>query len=240
MTNIVSRPLELPSRVSMRVDMDTYPMRPYTMPCDMYEESDLLGGLNGLRRVAPFQHDTWFLEPFYKDCTNIIIDAEAGKAYTDRGFPLPDGIINKKCLSAFEEQSQLNSWPTDVRYVHCLRSWTNVDGNSAVEGQAVLVVDMIVKNADYLTRRRLLESNFELLGFKRTPMVHSPNLIPRFPESDAADLWAGLHLSNQTMPGAPRYGGIVEKRSDSPYLHSKEAECSTGMSWVFHPFKSLK
>lgn len=239
MTNIVSQPLELPSRVSVRVDMDTYPMRPYKTSCDMFEENAALGSSNGLRRVAPFQHDTWFLEPFYKDCTNIIIDAEAGKAYTDRGFPLSDGIINKKCLKAFEEQARLNDWPTDVRYVHCLRSWTNVDGSSAVTGQAVLVIDLIVKNIAYLTRRRLLERNFELLGFKRTALVHTPNLIPRFPEADAPDLWAGLHLSNQEMPGHPRYGGIIEKRSDSPYLHSKEYECSTGMSWIYHPFKSL-
>lgn len=245
LTEPVSAPLPLPLRSVMqeRVKVPSFPMEPYKMPCDLYEcMEDVACDGDKLRRRAPHQSEVWWLEPHYKGCVPVVIEAKTGLLYTNRGYLMQGNyILDKEAIEAIKSQYHEPTWPAEVEWIHGLRFYNTftTDGKVTEWEQCILIVDLVVRGLTYLQRRVLLEKNFDQLGFKRHPQAKMPYLVPRYTEEEAPHLWAALHLQNQLFgPNSELYTGIVEKRSDSPYIFQTDDDARGAMSWIYHPFDS--
>lgn len=239
---VTSVPPPLPLRSVMtplKKPIPSLPMSPYTMNYDLYEESVVhTGNLTGLRRVAPHQNDTWWLEPFYYGATPIVVDAEKPCVYSRSGLLMSEYVFDNRMLSAIAEQAQKAEWPCEMRYLHALRFHAYMGNTATNLGQGLIIIDAMIPKLPYIERRKLLERNFEQLGVKRIVSCLNPFLVPRFAQQEAEDLWMALHLKNQDHLPHTLFSGIVEKRESSPYIFSLDNEIATALNWINHPFKS--
>lgn len=193
--------------------------------------------MTGLKRSAPFQHEDWYLEPFYGKAVNIILDTLTGDVFTSRHYPVANQIVTEDLLQSIVDSTDHASWPSDFRFLHALRFCFVDQGpnDKVVFEQPTVAIDALVRGKTYLERRKVLEEHLPQLGVRVLPKREKLYLVPRFSESEGDTLWAALHLANQEFK-EPLYAGIIEKRASAPYIFQMEGECTTAMSWLYHPF----
>ena len=250
---VVSRPPVLPKQTTLPplhsvltrgTDCDTVPMHPYKMPYDLCEFSPITSSHpSGLKRIAPIQHKRWWLEPYYAQCSPLLVDAANSKVYTPTGFLCYQKHFTEVTLATLKHTVEREAWPTAAgRFLHVLRFYNVKDPVQDGPESAILIVDVVVRDHSYSERRSLLEKHFKQLGVRSLPAFDTPFLIPRFDGTETHALWAGLHLENQASLDAnrlPLYQGIIEKRESSSYLFRPNVAQDTCMNWIAHPFTDL-
>lgn len=213
-------------------------LAPWNTKQDLYSEG--WGSLekSGLIRNAPHQRGEWFLEPFYNGLLPTVVCATTGEMFTKCLYRMAHDLYMSDPADHIAKVATLPSWPKEVKWVHTLRGInTTVSAPNRMYGTSLLVVDIIVPNMSYGDRRKIIEAHFEPLGIRLDPFKRTEKAmaVPRFAESEAESLWAGLHLQNQEF-ATPLYGGIVAKRKVSPYLFQTEKSYPPYLNWMYHPF----
>lgn len=187
---------------------------------------------SGLTRIAPVQPTAWGFSPVYRDSTPTLIDAKTGKAYARTGDellqPLPKNVLDH--ILGLE-------LPDEIRWLHTARVLGLSNLNPA--GVAVLIYDIIMPGVQLSDRLDYLDKILvPQIGFRQPLEVDRVYAVPTFAESDADDLWAALHLTNQIMSpsGGGPYTGILARELSSTYKIQNDDYRKPSLAWHYHPF----
>jgi hypothetical protein len=100
--------------------------------------------------------------------------------------------------------------------------------------QGTLIVLDVIEPGTYLKRRARMESEFPIAPLEPMELKgNSVYLIPSFPASEAAALWAKLKEIN-TRLGVEFYEGLVAKRADSIYPMQLRSSKQETPHWIKH------
>ena len=188
---------------------------------------------SGLTRVAPVQPSAWGFSPVYRDSTPTLIDAKTGKAYARTGDellqPLPKNVLDH--ILGLD-------LPEEIRWLHTARVLGLSNLNPA--GVAVIIYDIIMPGVSLSDRIDYLDKiMIPQIGFRQPLEVDRVYAIPTFPEVVADDLWAALHLTNQTMSpsGGGPFTGILARELGSTYKIQNDDFRRPSLAWHYHPFR---
>jgi hypothetical protein len=208
----------------------SYPMAPADVGMDLFSPEE--NSLNGITRLAPFQHGEWRLQPSYNRAFPFVYDLDSGDIYSRSLMKVtPGGWSPDKVMAAM---SKFN-FHKNIRWLHCLRLH-GLENNSMLTF-GVCVLDFIAKDLIHSVRRQILENCIPELGFKVQPKPFEVFLVPEFPEMSAEDLWIALHLTNAEWR-KPFYTGIVAKDATAPYFVQMVDHQHRALAWLLHKFEN--
>lgn len=223
---------------TIKKDIPSFLMTPHKLG-DLYaDDSSRQSAINGLVRIAPVQTERWWLEPAYHNVVPTYADLHEVDYYNRYKMPYVEHGISLKVTQQLEEVYQSDSWPSEGRFLHLLRTFIGSQSTGFTEA-CVIIVDVLIPNLTYESRRTLLECHFKELGIKDKATYDQAFLVPRFQEKESRELWSCLHLQNQAWD-ADVYGGIVMKCGQSKYYFQQEEQKLPNVLWLNHKFVSFR
>ena len=184
--------------------------------------------LNGGRlELAPAKRGEWAVEPKLNGW-RVLVHAPTMTAFTRHGEPLS---IAREFAAALDHLHV--TWTRDP-----VLEWIDCEGLERRHGigrGALVVLDAVMPGSYRDRRDRLRATIGEPLPIDAQPPPDSVTLVPSFPVSDAAAVYAQLRELNQLWR-APFYEGVVMKRADSTYPIQNRSATEEFAGWMKHRF----